>query len=100
MSASRDRSVVTSSVMPSAKYCCSGSLLRLRNGSTTIERRGATRGWAVEVVAAAATAAGGVEEDLVAGQPHQAATTITSAAAVAVATARTTLGRRRGETIG
>jgi len=41
----RDRSVVRSSVTPSAKYCCSGSLLRLVNGSTTIERRGATRGW-------------------------------------------------------
>ncbi len=42
MSASRDRSVVRSSVIPSAKYCCSGSLLRLANGSTTIDRRGAT----------------------------------------------------------
>ena len=27
--ASRDRSVVTSSVIPPAKYCCSGALLRL-----------------------------------------------------------------------
>jgi hypothetical protein len=35
------RSVVTSSVIPSAKYCWSGSLLRLTNGSTTIDRRGA-----------------------------------------------------------
>jgi hypothetical protein len=38
----RDRSVVKSSVIPSAKYCCSGSLPRLANGSTTIDRRGAT----------------------------------------------------------
>jgi len=40
----RDRSVVRSSVMPSAKYCCSGSLLRLVNGNTTIDRRGAASG--------------------------------------------------------
>src|SRR6266700_1862757 len=38
----RDRSVVTSSVIPSAKYCWSGSLLRLAKGNTTIDRRGAT----------------------------------------------------------
>ena len=41
MSGIRDRSVVRSSVIPSAKYCCSGSLLRLAKGSTTIDRRGA-----------------------------------------------------------
>src|SRR5438874_2738019 len=40
----RDRSVVRSSVIPSAKYCCSGSLFRLAKGSTTIDRRGATAG--------------------------------------------------------
>src|SRR5215472_6147527 len=44
MSPSRDRSVVRSSVILSAKYCCSGSLLRLLKGSTTIDRRGATGG--------------------------------------------------------
>src|SRR5215472_13656723 len=43
----RDRSVVRSSVIPSPKYCCSGSLLRLVKGSTTIDRRGATGGWEV-----------------------------------------------------
>src|ERR1700758_5205707 len=43
MSGIRDRSVVRSSVIPSAKYCCSGSLLRLAKGSTTIDRRGAAR---------------------------------------------------------
>jgi len=42
MSAIRDRSVVRSSVIPSAKYCWSRSSLRLVKGSTTIERRGAT----------------------------------------------------------
>src|ERR1700736_3417131 len=43
MSAMRDRSVVRSSVIPSAKYCCSGSLLRLAKGSTTIDRLGDRR---------------------------------------------------------
>src|SRR5712691_3496682 len=43
----RDRSVVRSSVIPSAKYCCSGSLLRLANGRTTIDRYGVKAGcWA------------------------------------------------------
>src|SRR5258708_34432059 len=37
----RDTSVVRSSVMPSAKYSCSGSLLRLAKGSTTIDSRAA-----------------------------------------------------------
>src|ERR1700730_9203772 len=36
----RDRSVVTSSVMPSTKYWWSGSLPRLAKGSTAIDRRG------------------------------------------------------------
>jgi len=34
-----DRSVVRSSVMPSAKYCWSGSSLRSANGRTTIDSR-------------------------------------------------------------
>src|SRR5271163_2769728 len=42
MPASRDRSVVRSSVIPSAKYCCSRSSLRFVKGSTTIDRRGRT----------------------------------------------------------
>ena len=54
----RDRSVVRSSVIPSAKYCCSGSLLRLANGSTTIDRRGATRGCAIALGAAFAVIPG------------------------------------------
>jgi hypothetical protein len=40
----RDRSVVRPSVIPSAKYSWSRSLLRLAKGSTTIERRGAVSG--------------------------------------------------------
>src|SRR5215469_11097519 len=43
MSEMRERSVVRSSVIPSAKYCWSGSLLRFANGSTTIDRRGGER---------------------------------------------------------
>jgi hypothetical protein len=47
--ASRDRSVVRSSVIPSAKYCCSLSSLRLANGRTTIDsvaqRRAANLKW-------------------------------------------------------
>jgi len=75
----RDRSVVTSSVIPSAKYCCSGSLLRLANGSTTIDRRGVVRGCAIEVEAAIA----GGGEDLVAGQSHHALAEMTSATTAA-----------------
>lgn len=48
--ASLDRSVVRSSVIPSAKYCCSRSSLRLVNGRTTIDRRGAAAGGEREVV--------------------------------------------------
>src|SRR6476619_6670867 len=50
MPAIRDRSVVKSSVMPSAKYCCSGSLLRLAKGRTTMDRRGAATNGEREVV--------------------------------------------------
>src|SRR5882724_5160657 len=39
MSASRDRSVVRSSVIASAKYCWSGPLDRLAKGRTTIDSR-------------------------------------------------------------
>src|SRR5260370_42329017 len=41
MCAIRDRSIVRSSVTPSAKYCCSGAEPRLAKGITTIDRRGA-----------------------------------------------------------
>src|SRR5712691_6837834 len=91
----RDRSVVRSSVTPSAKYCWSGSLLRLANGNTTIDKRGATRGSAIDA-AAGAPATVAVGEDLVAGQSHQPVTAMTSTAAAAAAIAATTLRRRRG----
>src|SRR5215470_15669054 len=101
MSAIRDRSVVKSSVMPSAKYCCSESLLILAKGSTTIDKRGATAGSLVDegvcaLSKAVPTGAGGVGEDLVAGQSHQAMTIMTSAAPVAIAIAAWTAPRRRG----
>src|SRR5690348_2156919 len=95
----RERSVVRSSVTPSAKYCCSGSLLRLAKGSTTIDKRGATAGsvtdkavWALSE--AVPTAAGGVGKDLVAGQNHQAMTAMTSGTAAAAAIAAGAIRRR------
>src|SRR4051794_20258478 len=39
--------------IPSAKYCCSGSLLRLAKGNTTIDRRGADEDTAVGAVGVA-----------------------------------------------
>src|SRR6516225_71770 len=87
----RDRSVVTSSVIPSAKYCWSGSLLRLANGRTTIDRRGAARGCAMVVVVATA----GVGEDFAVGQTHHAPpAAIRTAATAAAAIARRLAGRR------
>src|SRR5258706_15994905 len=80
----RERSVVRSSVTPSAKYCCSGSLLRLANGSTTIDKRGATagsntdwRGCAFSPVVPTATGGGG--EGPLDGQSHQARPGVASA---------------------
>src|SRR5690349_11742132 len=52
MSGIRERSVVRSPVIPSTKYCCSGSLLKLAKGSTTTDRGAAG-------VASALGAAGG-----------------------------------------
>ena len=96
----RDRSVVRSSVIPSAKYCCSGSLLILAKGSTTIDRRGATAGliadeavWSLSE--AVPTTSGGVGEDFVAGQNHQAMTAMTSAVAAVAAVVAGTTRRRR-----
>src|SRR6266481_4342389 len=100
MCASRDRSVVTSSVIPSAKYCCSGSLLRLAKGNTTIDRRGATRGCEIAVGAVATAVTVEVGVDLGVGQSHQAATAMTSAAAAVAVIAATALGRRRGASTG
>src|SRR5690349_9507267 len=81
--------------MPSAKYCWSGSLPRLANGSTTIDRRGATAGCVIEVaagavgigVAAAVAWSAGFpapEGEIDAGQNHHATQTTTSAAATTV----------------
>src|SRR5215471_12245320 len=85
----RDRSVVRSSVIPSAKYCCSGSLLRLAKGRTTIDRRDAWNGWAIVVVAATA---GG--EGFVIGQSHHVLPAITSPAVTAAAITATAPRRR------
>ena len=73
----------------------------MANGSTTIDKRGATEGsvtdGAVWVLSdAVPTAVGGVGKDLVAGQIHQAMTAITSAPAAAAAIARGVASRRRG----
>src|ERR1043166_5222565 len=49
-----DRSEVMSSVMPSLKYSCSGSLLRLTNGNTAIEGlsgKGRVEGWGGGILA-------------------------------------------------
>jgi hypothetical protein len=91
MCAMRDRSVVRSSVMPSARYCWSGSLLRLPKGSTTIDKRGVTRGCNPDVVGT-----GGLEALLVAGQCHQPITAITSTAVAAAAIAAAAMRRRCG----
>src|SRR5215472_4888365 len=69
ISARRDRSVVTLSVIPSAKYCWLGSLLRLAKGSTTIDKRGAPRGCGA---GAKAAAAGTLESRALGRQSHQA----------------------------
>src|SRR5262249_39950913 len=95
MFSSRDISVVRSSVIPSAKYCWSGSLLRLAKGSTTIDRRGATSGCGIDMAAGAvdigvaeavAWSAGfpAREKKIGAGQNHHATQTMTNAAAATV----------------
>src|SRR6516162_5010280 len=97
MSASRDRSVVRSSVIPSAKYCWSGSLWRLANGNTTIDRRGVRKGCEIEVAAGAvaigvATAVARSEGfpapggEIATGQNHHARHGMTSATAVVAPT--------------
>src|SRR5262249_53925588 len=80
--AMRDRLVVRSSVIPSAKYCWSVSLPRLAKGSTTIDIRGATRCCAVDVAVAVA----GVGDGFVVGQGHHAVKAATITAPTAGAT--------------
>src|SRR6516164_5161083 len=96
MSVIRDRSVVKSSAIPSAKYCWSGSLLRLPKGSTTIDMCGAARGCATDVAAATP----GVEAGFAAGHSHHAPTATTSTAAAIVAIATRAALRRRDAGIG
>src|SRR6516165_2923349 len=96
MFSSLERSVVRSSVIPSAKYCWSGSLLRLTNGSTTIDRRGATRGAPI-VVAVAALTPGAVGFVLGPSQTHQAIPAMASTVAIVAEIGRTVLRPRRAE---
>jgi hypothetical protein len=97
ISETRDRSVVRFSVIPSAKYCWSGSLLRLAKGSTTIDRCGATSGAeiatavgveVVDVIKPVACTAGlpAREKKSHAGQSHHTRDTMTSVAAAAMPT--------------
>src|ERR1700756_3160728 len=92
----RDRSVVRSSVIPSAKYCCSGSLLRFAKGRTTIDRRGAgfasLAGGGFVVGTAWAVVAGGPSR----GKAHQAVAPIPATARMiaAAATLIVTIRRR------
>src|SRR5262245_56215972 len=99
MPASRDRSVVRSSVIPSAKYCCSGSVLRLANGSTTIDRRGAMAGGESDA-AAGVLATVGLGEDRVADHSDQVMAAMTSATAATAAVTRRTPRRRRDASAG
>src|SRR5438132_10680060 len=96
MSVMRDRSVVRSSVSPSAKYCWSGSLLRLAKGSTTIDKRGATRGSEIDAAAAISGAAAG----FVVGQSDHALAPRTSTVPAAAAIAMLATRRRRGAATG
>src|SRR3984893_10546859 len=69
----RDRSVVRSSVIPSAKYSCSGSFDKFAKGRTTIDRRGAgsASGTGGRCALAAAGAWTGTAVGLPLGQAHQ-----------------------------
>src|SRR5215831_11803566 len=79
----RERSVVRSSVMPSAKYSCSGSFDKLAKGKTTIERRGAgsASGAGGRCALAAAGAWTGTAVGFPLGHAHQTAAPIAIAAA-------------------
>src|SRR5215472_12023934 len=83
MSMIRDRSVVRSSVIASAKNCWSGSLLKFAKGSTTIDKRGATRACEIDTAAGISGTAAG----FVVGQNRHALakrTSIQTAAAIAM----------------
>src|SRR6266478_5675480 len=83
----RERSVVRSSVIPSAKYSWSGSFDRLLKGRTTIERRGAgvlvTAGGICRLATAGAWT--DTTDDSGLGHPHQARVPTAVAATTLVA---------------
>src|SRR5215467_939146 len=91
----RDRSVVRSSVIPSAKYCCSGSLLRFAKGRTTIDSRGAgfasLAGGGLVNGTAWAVVAGGLSR----GQAHHAVAPIPATRIIAAAASLLVTIRRR-----
>src|SRR4029077_1297927 len=96
----RDRSVVKSSVMPSAKYSCSGSFDRFAKGSTTIDRRGAVVLAMAGVSCGPVAAGAGVATvgEFRFGHAHQAAAPMAiTTAMLAVATASRKDSRRRGK---
>src|SRR5215471_20641138 len=96
LSSMRDRSVVRSSVMPSARYSCEASSLRLAKGSTTIDRRGAVMALLAGPAAALdPSTAGGTERGAGRYQSAAAPTAISTAAADA-----STNARRRDECAG
>src|ERR1700730_1085965 len=95
----RERSVVRSSVIPSAKYSWSGSFDRFVNGRTTIDRRGAG-GLATVGGICGLAAAGAVPptaEDFLLGHAHQPAIAmpITATTPAAMAAGQTGFRRHR-----
>ena len=58
----------------------------MAKGSTTIDRRGATKGWAIELVPAAVTGVGSLEVFFATGQTHHAIRVMTTVAATAAST--------------
>src|SRR5215472_12866772 len=93
----RDRSVVKSSVIPSAKYSCSGSFDKFANGRTTIDKRGAGMP-AMTGVCGPAAAGAWVETvgEFRFGHPHQAAAPMAITTAALPATTADHSGSRRG----
>src|ERR1700730_13395113 len=96
MYTSRDRSVVRLSVIPSAKYCWSGSLLRLMNGNTTIDILGATKCCTTDV----AVRTPDVGDCSLPSQSHHMPTRSISTAEAAAASPTRVVRRRCGTTLG
>src|SRR5271169_3700135 len=94
----RVRSVVRSSVTPSAKYSCSGSFDRLAKGRTTIDRRGGGFAAGPVTVAQLCEFAGAWTETCdgpICGHAHQAASPMPTTPRVAATTARAGTALRR-----